>query len=265
MNKNWFLSAVLVLTIVFGPVVWLFKEYLSHFGTEISTSPNDWTLFSSIVSGAFTYVAAIGTTLTLLFLVRQHLENSKIVNRQAAIQSFDSYQRHRDIFFSFLDEIARSYDDKIFFPERDRFYHSVFSKNNPYETDHNVELIVDGTEKYGDLTDCRNKYEHIGKMFDGHEAGRNIIADIADLNYLLGLKPKKVKPGDILFHDRPTGVNVNDISESLKIIESVLNKTLTYTKNPTVKSIYQKAEGDARVRIENEIRNKKYSEFKIAP
>ena len=263
MNKNLLFYIFLVLIIVFGPVVWIFKEYRSNFGTEISSNPNDWTLFASIFSGAFTYVAAIGTTLTLLFLVRQQLENSKIVNRQLAIQSFDSYQRHRDIFFSFLDEIARSYDAKIIFPERDRFYHSVFSKNDPYETDHNVKLIEDGSEQYGDLTDCKKKYEHIGKMLDGHEAGRNIIADIADLNYLIGLKPRENKPGDILFHDRQTGVNVNDISESLKIIESVLNKTLTYTKNPTVESIYQKAEGDTRVRIENEIRNKRYSEFKI--
>lgn len=245
------------------PVLWLFWEYRSHFGHVISSNREDWSVFGSVLSGAFTYVAAIGAIFSLAILMQQQIENNKIANRLAVIQSFDEYEKHRATFFTLLDEISRQYEGEIYFPTRSKVYSSIFYMNSPDDTQHKINIIKDGTEQYRDLTDCVKHYEKLGAMFDDAANGREIVLEIADLNYLLGIKHKETKRGDILFHKVNTGVNIGSLDESLKIIESVLNVILKFTQNDPVRQIYQKAEGDVGARIKDDLLRSKSGVFEL--
>lgn len=222
---------------------WLYRENLGN----ISHKPDDWGAFGSLLSGMFTYIAAVGTMGTLIFLVYQQGKNNELINRQLALQTFDEYEKHRKLFFEKLSEIESHYDNEIVFPQRERVYSSIFHMNSPSRMQYTLSIKDDDPNaRPKDLSDCLHKYNKISVMLDDYESYNNcvsVIIETLDLSYDLGISAaKKNVNGQILWFDMPTALNIDNIGLALERIETTLNTILFMSSNPPVKSIYAKAQ-----------------------
>ena len=222
---------------------WLYRENLGN----ISHKPDDWGAFGSLLSGIFTYIAAVGTMGTLIFLVYQQGKNNELINRQLALQTFEEYERHRKLFFEKLSEIESHYDNEIVFPQRERVYSSIFHMNSPSTMQYALNINEDNPNaRPKDLIDCLHKYDKISEMLDDYQTFNNcisVIIETLDLSYDLGISAaKKNVEGQILWFDMPTALNINNIGLALERIERTLNTILFMSSNQPVKSIYHKAQ-----------------------
>lgn len=231
---------------ILSPAIIALALYYVNLG-NISHKPDDWGAFGSLLSGVFTYIAAIGTLGTLFFLVYQQGKNNEIINRQLALQTFEEYEKHRKLFFEKLAEIESHYNGKIRFPQRERVYSSIFHMNSPsamhyvLSTDEN-----NPNARPKDLTDCLHKYKKISEMLNDYKSFNNcisIIIETLDLSYDLGIAAEhEIRDGQILWFDTPTALNINEIGAAIERIERTLNTVLFMSNNKPVASIYHKAQ-----------------------
>ncbi len=224
---------------------WLYRENLGN----ISHKPDDWGAFGSLLSGVFTYIAAVGTMGTLIFLVYQQGKNNELINRQLALQTFEEYEKHRKLFFEKLTGIESFYEHEISFPHRERVYSSIFHMNSPLTMQYSLSIREDDPNaRPKDLIDCLHKYKKISSMLEDYRSFNNcisIIIEVLDLSYDLGIAAvKKNVEGQILWFDMPTALNINDMGLALRRIETTLDMILSMSSNQPVQSIYHKAQSN---------------------
>lgn len=274
MNLKWLVFAAALLIVGVLPIGWVSWEYSTHLG-GISKKPEDWGAFGSLLGGLFTYLAAVGTISTLILLFyQQHLNeqsqkrHERLLMQQISVLAFDQYKNHRQLFFEKLDEISNQYSGKIFFPDRDRVYHSIFHMNNPAQTTFAIPLNEEAGTRYHDLSDCVAKYKTISNLLDNFRNGRNaldLVLAIADLNDCLGVAQKgDPEVGEVLFYKTPTGFNIDHPDTSIELIERVINEILYFSSNESLEQIHQKAQiPHIKDQILKMLKTGKYSQFEI--
>lgn len=271
MSRKWLVLAVAVGVL---PIAFVLREYSTHLG-GISTKPEDWGAFGSLLGGLFTYLAAVGTIGTLVFLIIQQQKNEqsrekheRLIIQQMDVLAFEQFRNHRMMFFDKLNELSKEYNDEIHFPERDRVYSSFFYMNTPRET--TFKLSIDGEKgsKYHDIIDCIAKYKNITELLSNYRNGRKItdlLMDIGELNYCLGISLKRQpQAGDIFFHGENIAVNVECIDKAIERIERVFNEILFFSENQPLESINHKAQAPyLRDYVKEQLAKPRNSDFKI--
>ncbi|MBP64064.1 MAG: hypothetical protein CMJ62_21295 [Planctomycetaceae bacterium] len=253
MQKKWQIYTVFLVVLGTSPILITLLKYNAHLGTY-SSNPEDWGAFGSLLGGLFTYLAAVGTIGTLLFLIIQQQRNEqsrekheRLIIQQMDVLAFEQYRNHRMMFFDKLNELSKEYNGEIHFPERDRVYSSLFYMNTPRETTFRLSIDAEKGTRFHDIIDCIAKYKEISALLTDYKNGRKItklLIEIADLNYCLGISLKRPpRSGDIFFHGQSIAVNVECIDKAIERIERVLNEIMYFSENQPLESIYHKAQG----------------------
>lgn len=258
MKKNWMWWAVVSVLIVgiLLPIIVLWN-YFDQFRL-ISDTVNDWGSFGSLIGGIFTFLGAMATVATLLFLREQQKrseesysvqqeKHDEVVKKQLAAQTFEQYYKHRKIFKERLDDLAELFNNVIVFRNLDRVYNAIFENNKPINCEYTVMLSdVKGT-KAGDLNDCIAIYDSINELLDQQNIDMQDIQfmhRVMRLQWHLGFEYiGEKKEGDIYYFEKNSGINIFNISEALSRIEIVLNSILFYSGNKELSKISHKGQG----------------------
>lgn len=104
-------------------------EYRMHMSGDISYDPQDWSVFGSVLGGAFTLVGGLATLFTLLFLYDQQRKNAEVLQKQLSSLTFEQYIQHLSHFKTFMESVGKR--NRIVFSDLDRLYQVVFPGNRP--------------------------------------------------------------------------------------------------------------------------------------
>jgi|GEM_PF-6988577 len=228
------LFRVLLPLSILVPVI-ILLQYRLHMSGEISSDPQHWGVFGSILGGVFTLVGGLATTLTLLFLNQQQKLNAEAINRQVSTLTFDQYVKHLEHFKIFMETVGKR--NRIKFSDIDRLYHFIFPENRPTSCTFKVDLNKPGKENALDelSKNLKDLILHLENPKQQTPA-ENAIICLAQLQKTLIIKFDEhfSGNGNVKLTKQKTGLFLDKLETQTKAIESVVDEIMYFSGNERI-------------------------------
>ncbi|WP_269900284.1 hypothetical protein [Paenalcaligenes faecalis] len=212
--------AIALLSMLFAAV--LFYLYSTTFDGGISSKRDDWATFGSLLSGAFTLVAAISSLATLIYLWGQGREQQQVIAKQMQALSFRQYVKHREAFFDLLELFESYYKNQFKILNYSKQYYVVFPNNSP----HSISYI--GDEAKESETNFVRVLEELYSLNRRSQRGGFSelgLAEFTNIQAFMGIEPLgKLKHGDVFFNGEQCYLNVFDINRCLSDLNFMANE-----------------------------------------
>lgn len=201
----------------------------------------NWAMWIGAIA---TICAAVGTVSTLLFLVRQHFENSareqEMWKEQREKLIFDKYNAHKSQFISLLSEYEQTNSYGITIRNKNAFYRKVFPSNTL--SNFNVTLSENDFGAFHPILVAYSFLEVAYQEFhriairDQYDPEKLIVA-VSQLLDALQISIHKKGMGDVLLKQTKRHVNCFDTQLILTEVEELLVLLLDFVSRPTPKIV----------------------------
>lgn len=224
----------------------------------ISSKPDDWGSFGSVLSGAFTLLGSVTTFGTLVFLLVQQRKNDEyqriqeddrqevqkkhdeVILRQLEAQTFEQYLKHREVFFDRLESLESTFEGEVRFTNKDALYQWVFPNNCPTYCSYVVELSATDGKSSG-LIKLRESYLSLGRLLTVRPVPESLAYSVLEImrrireQLYMSYQGKRFD-GDVCFGKTNLGINIYSLAESLEVIVLTVNSIFFYAGNEEFKS-----------------------------
>lgn len=203
---------------------------------NVSGNPQDWSAFGSVMSGAFSLLAAVSTAATLLLLVWQKRDSDKVVAQQVTAMRFEQYVKHRSLFMEILDSIELKFDNALVFSGRDELYRMLFPDNSAFHMSYKGGLFSEFVAgKLQEFWDGQSNFVRDANVINAKQFCWSLLR-------LYGVLKIRIAPtereGDVRVYDsfiderkdKDIGLNLFNIKNDLGRADYVVSRLLEFSE-----------------------------------
>ena len=228
--------------------------YWHSLDRTISSNPVDWGNFGSVLSGSFTLLGGLATSLTLFFFYRQQKTNelnqlksektsknfqrrqTQVIQKQIDSLTFEQYKNHRTHFIEIIQKEGSK--NRIDFKDIEKLYHSIFNQNRPTYCEFFVDIKRDA-EANNPLRICVEILEKINTQLKNPQDATpsdNIARSIFNIHTHLGVKLENsgISTGQILIDEKQTKIHAYKFRFQIDRLKNIIDHILFFSGNDTL-------------------------------